>query len=177
MTAEEVLQLPRGTWRYELVRGELRQMSPAGHVHGEIAARVLIRLGPFVEQAGLGKTYAAETGFLLRRNPDTVRAPDAAFVTAAKLAATTLAPDGFFPGTPDLAVEVVSPSDGDIEVEEKVAEWLDAGTRVVVVLDPRRKAGAVHRRGAEVHSLGPGNHLTLPDLLPGWSLALDELFR
>ena len=106
MTADELIRLPRGTWRYELVRGELRQMSPSGHVHGKVAAHVLGRLMPFVEEHNLGETYAAETGFFLRRNPDTVRAPDVAFVTAAKLAATTLSAEGFFPGAPDLAVVV-----------------------------------------------------------------------
>ena len=85
MTAEELLLLPRGTWRYELVDGELRQMTPGGHVHGSIAAEFLGHLAPFVRAHRLGLTYAAETGFPLRRDPDTVRAPDAAFVMAAKL--------------------------------------------------------------------------------------------
>jgi Uma2 family endonuclease len=177
VTAEEVLQLPRGKWRYELVKGELRQMSPSGHVHGKVAARVLFRLGPFVEAHSLGETYAAETGFFLRQNPDTVRAPDASFVTTATLAATPLTPTGFFPGAPDLAVEVVSPSDRDGEVAEKVAEWLDAGTLIVVVVDPQKRIATVYRTGAAACSLGAADDLVLTDLLPGWSLPLADLFR
>lgn len=177
MTADDLLHLPRGRWRYELVRGELRQMSPSGHVHGKVAARALGRLMPFVQEHGLGETYAAETGFLLRRNPDTVRAPDVAFVTAEKLASLSLSPDGFFPGPPDLAVEVVSPSESYSEVEEKVAEWLEAGCRAIVVLDPRRRVATVYRPGVKMTTLASTDHLSLPDLLPGWSLSLDEIFR
>lgn len=72
MTADELLRLPRGTWRYELVDGALRKMTPAGHVHGRVAAEVGANLTLFVRKQGLGETYAAETGFLLRRGPDTV---------------------------------------------------------------------------------------------------------
>ena len=177
MTAEELLLLPRGTWRYELVSGELRQMTPGGHVHGAIAAEVLGHLAPFVRARRLGQTYAAETGFLLRRKPDTVRAPDASFVTAATLQSAPLSDHGFFPGAPDLALEVLSPSDTYSEVEEKVAEWLAAGTQVVVVLDPRRKVATVYRRGNDVLTLEATDTLTVPDLLPGWSVALSDIFR
>lgn len=177
MTAETLIQLPRGQWRYELVRGELRRMSPSGHVHGKVAARVLARLAPFVEQNHMGETYTADAGFLLRRNPDTVRAPDVAFVTTARLAAGDLPPTGFFPGAPDLAIEVVSPSDSDREVEEKAAEWIAAGTQVVVVVDPPRRTATVYRTGAGVQSFGESDRLTISDLLPGWSLTLHEIFR
>jgi Uma2 family endonuclease len=177
MTAEELIRLPRGQWRYELVKGELRRMTPAGHLHGKVAADVLSRLAVFVREHGLGVTYAAETGFLLRRAPDTVRAPDASFVAAARLASMQLSPEGYFPGAPDLAVEVISPSDSYSEVEEKVAEWLEAGCLVVVVLDPRRKAGRVQRPATPVVSLTETDYLSINDLLPGWSLSLEEVFR
>ncbi len=110
-TAEELLHLRGGAWRHELVKGEPRQMSPSGHVHGKVVARLGARLTLFVEAHRLGETYGADTGFLLSRDPDTVRAPDAAFVTAATLASRSPADQGFFPGAPDLAVEVTSPSD------------------------------------------------------------------
>src|SRR5947209_13851353 len=116
MTAEDLLRLPRGTERYELLRGELHRMSPTGHTHGKVAARVTGSLSPFVEEHDLGEVYAAETGFTLRRNPDTVRAPDVAFVTAARVLALQPAGEGFFSGAPDLAVEVVSPSDSYSEI-------------------------------------------------------------
>jgi Uma2 family endonuclease len=175
MTAEELLQLPRGSWRYELVRGELYRMSPSGHEHGRVAMRVGARLASFVEARGLGETYAAETGFVLGRSPDTVRAPDASFVSNATLQRTSPA-SGFFPGAPDLAIEVISPSDTFTKVEEKVSEWLAAGTKVVVVLDPERRAGRVYRPAGEILTLELEDTLSVPDLLPGWSLPLAEIF-
>ena len=177
MTADELLRLPRGTWRYELVNGALHRMSPAGHTHGKVAARITASMAPFVEQNELGEIYAAETGFKIRQDPDTVRAPDVAFVSAERLERTEASPEGFFPGPPDLAVEVVSPGDSYSEVETKVSEWLQAGVRAVVVFDPRRKACTVYRPGTEVLFLAVTDTLTLPELLPGWSLPLSQAFR
>ncbi len=177
VTAEDLARLPRGTWRYELVRGELRRMSPAGHVHGRIAATFTVLLGAFVREHTLGVVYAAETGFLLAHHPDTVRAPDCAFVCAARLAAAAPGSDGFFPGPPDLAVEVISPSDAYSEVEEKVAEWLEAGCQAVLLVDPRRRMVVVHRPAQPVVPFGETDRLAIPDLLPGWSLSLEEVFR
>ena len=83
---------------------------------------------------------------------------------------------GYFPGPPDLAIEVVSPSDTHTEVEAKIADWLAAGCQVVVVLDPRRCLATVHRRDDDVISLGLADSLVVTDLLPGWSLRLAEVF-
>ena len=107
-TAADLEQLPDDGFRYELVRGEVRKMTPAGNEHGKIAMRVAWRLAQHVEDHGLGSVYAAETGFRLASDPDTVRAPDAAFVCQARLDAVG-AVAGYWPGAPDLAVEVVSP--------------------------------------------------------------------
>lgn len=181
-TAEELLRMPRGSFRYELVRGELHRMSPAGHRHGRIAARLTARLAPFVEDHELGEVYAAETGFLLTRDPDTVRAPDVAFVTHSRVESTGSETEGFFPGAPDLAVEVMSPSDAPTAVAEKALEWVRAGTRVVVVLDPRNKSAVVYRPaiepGGEPRSevLAPGATLEITDVVPGWSVPLANLF-
>jgi len=177
MTADELLHLPRGTWRYELVNGALRRMTPAGHVDGRVAARVAARLGPFVEEPGFGEVYAAETGFLLRRSPDTVRAPDAAFVSADRLASMVLQPEGYFPGPPDFAVEVLSPSDTSRDVEAKVADWLECGCRAVLVLNPPTGTARLHRPGQTPEDFAPGNVVTVSDLLPGWSLDLAAIFR
>ena len=177
MTADELLRLPRGTWRHELVGGALRRMTPAGHIHGMIAARVGARLLPFVEEHRLGEVYAAETGFLLRRSPDTVRAPDAAFVRRERLAAMTLQPEGYFPGPPDFAVEVLSPSDTDRDVRAKIVDWLDCGCQAVLVLDPTDRTARVHRPGRAAESFTSQDLVGIPELLPGWSLNLADLFR
>ncbi len=176
-TAEELIRLPSGQWRYELVDGVLRQMTPAGHTHGRIAARIGARLTAFVDEHDLGATYAAETGFILRRSPDTVRAPDASFVTNARLQTAELSARGYFPGAPDLAVEVLSPDDSHSEVEEKTADWLASGCQVVVLLDPRRQVAIVRRADTAAETLSAGDQLAVPDLLPGWSMTVGELFR
>src|SRR5688500_10934597 len=123
MTADELLRLPDEGWRYELVRGELQKMSPTGARHGEVAAQLVASLVTFVNHQHLGKVYSSEAGFKIARDPDTVRAPDAAFVRVDRVVRTSK----FFDGAPDAAFEVISPSDSYTEVEEKTRQWLRAG--------------------------------------------------
>lgn len=175
MTAEELLQLPDDDFRYELVRGVLRKMVPAGNEHGQIALRLAWRLAQYVETNKLGVTYAAETGFILALDPDTVRAPDAAFVRQERLDEIGKVA-GFWPGAPDLVIEVISPSDQYSEVESKVADWLKAGSRMVVVVDPRRRVVAVHHSRSGIRVLGMGEVLEGGDVVPGWSVPIEELF-
>jgi Uma2 family endonuclease len=177
MTAEELLELPSGRWRYELVRGQLRVMTLAGHVHGRISARIAGRLFAFVEANRLGVTYAAETGFMLSRAPDTVRAPDAAFVSSARLSAILVPSLSYLQGAPDLAVEVMSPSDRPARVVEKTKEWLAAGCRAVVVLDPATASAIVHRPGVAMERFESDAELSVPELLPGWSVAMRDIFQ
>lgn len=175
MTADELLRLPDDGFRCELIRGELRKMVPAGNEHGQLALRLAWRLAQYVEANKLGATYAAETGFILALDPDTVRAPDVAFIRQERLDKVGKVA-GFWPGAPDLVVEVVSPSDQYSEVESKVADWLEAGTRMVVVVDPRRRKVAVHRSNSDIRVLGVGEVLEGGEVVPGWKLSLDELF-
>ena len=176
MTAEELLNMPDDGFRYELIRGELRKMPPAGHDHGGIAAFITIQLGKHVMEGGLGKVYAAETGFKLESDPDHVRAPDAAFVRRDR-AATARETPGFFPGPPDVAVEVISPSDRYTEVEEKVADWLDAGTLAVIVVDPRRRTVKVHRSATDAVVLSEADMLAVGDIVPGWQMPVRDIFK
>jgi Uma2 family endonuclease len=175
VTALELQALPRGN-RYALVKGELRTMPPAGGEHGGIAMHVGASLYQAVTTQNLGRVYAAETGFLLATNPDTVLAPDAAFVRSERLAqiADTA---GFIAGAPDLAVEVISPSDTYTEVEEKVALWLQHGTRMVVTINPRRRSVTVYRPDRPVLFLSEQDELSGDDVVPGWSVPIRDLFR
>ncbi len=134
-----------------------------------------LSLGQHVTAHKLGEVYAAETGFKLASNPDHVRAPDAAFVGRERVAAVGDA-EGFWPGAPDLAVEVVSPSDTFADVEEKVFDWLDAGTRAVVVVNPKKRSVTLYRSVSEVRILGETESLSVEDVVPGWSLPVRDLF-
>jgi Uma2 family endonuclease len=173
-TAEQLAAMPDDGKRYELVEGVLHMMSPAGGEHGRIAAKLLRRLGGFVERQDLGETYAAETGFLIQRNPDTVRAPDVAFVKSARLA-ELVDRSGYLSLAPDLAAEVVLPSDSSSEVEAKALAWLKAGVRVVLVVDPQTATVRDYRSPDRIHVHLDG-FVDLSDVLPGFQLDVAELF-
>src|SRR5579885_985484 len=160
LSAEQLLAMPDDGWRYELVEGELRRMSPAGRQHGRVAMNFAWRIAQFVRERSLGVVYAAETGFLLQRDPDTVRAPDVAFVSGTRNPDQDAA-EVFFPGAPDLAVEVVSPSDTFTEVEDKVFQWLAAGTAAVLVLNPSRRHVSLYRGKDDFRLFGEGEVVDL----------------
>ncbi len=123
----------------------------------------------------LGRVFATGTGFLLTTDPDTVRAPDAALISRARTAATGTV-TGYWPGAPDLAAEVISPDDLYTEVEEKVAAWLEHGTQMVIVIDPRRRTVAVHRSATQVRHLTVADTIDGEDVVPGWTLPVRDLF-
>ena len=174
-TAADLARLSDDGFRYELVDGEVRKMTPASNEHGKIAALVTVSLGQHVLANRLGSVYAAETGFRLASDPDTVRAPDAAFVSQARLDAVG-AVAGYWPGAPDLVVEVVSPGDRSGEVAEKVAAWLAAGTQMVVVIEPRQRTVAVHRADGVIRTLREGDVLEGGAVVPGWEVSVAALF-
>jgi Uma2 family endonuclease len=174
-TAKELLKLPRGRLRYELVEGELREMSPAGHGHGKIAARIGAELFRHVEEHDLGEVYAAETGFKLKSEPDTVRAPDAAFVRRDRVEQVGDA-QGYFPGAPDLAVEVISPGDKVSEVEEKVEEWLNAGVSLLWIVSPKLRTVTVYRSHNDVTTLTEKDALNGEQVVPGFRYPVARLF-
>ena len=175
ITAEELLQLPDNGMRRELVRGEVREMAPAGDEHGELAMTIGSDLSQHVKTNRLGRVYAAETGYIISRNPDTVRAPDAAFVRQEVIDATGRL-RGFRSGAPDLAIEVISPGDSYTEVQEKVVEWLEAGCRMVVTVDPRRRIVTVYRSRHDIEILTEEDTLSGGEVVEGWELPLAELF-
>jgi Uma2 family endonuclease len=173
MTAEELLALNLPNKRTELVRGRLMVREPAGYEHGRVAARTLGRLSAHVYATGCGELLAAETGFTLQRRPDTVRAPDVAYVRADRTPAPGTT--GFPELAPDLAVEVRSPDDSRRELADKVADWLAAGTQVVWVVDPRARTLAVHEAEKPPRTLGEEDTLTGGDVLPGFSVIVGDL--
>ncbi len=140
MTAEELFRLRDDGWRHALVRGELQRMALAGFRQGAVNTNVAVPLAHHVKIRLLGAVCGAGTGFVLARNPDTVLAPDIAFIRRERIPASGL-PATFWEGAPDLAVEVRSPGDTGSEVAEKAASWLSAGTRVVWVVDPAPGVG------------------------------------
>jgi Uma2 family endonuclease len=175
-TADELLRMPRGRVRYELIRGELKTLALAGHEHGMLAVESATKLWSFVKANKLGDVYAAGTGFKLTTDPDTVRAPDVAFISQKRLDEVGSV-QGYWPGAPDLAVEVISPNDLYTEVSEKVAEWLRAGSKMVVVVNPRTQQVLVHAPDSDVKVLEIGDTLVGGEVVPGWQLPIKELFE
>jgi len=177
ITAAELLELPTGMGkRYELVLGELRVMSPSGWRHGEVVGNLHSSLGHYVRQHNLGKVFGAETGFRLASDPDTVRAPDFAFIAKSNLPGH-VPEEGFWPGAPDLAVEVLSPSDRTGEVDEKIEAWLTAGTTAVWIVDPKLRTVTVYQSDNQVSVRAAGQMLDGGGVVRGFSCAVDELFR
>jgi Uma2 family endonuclease len=174
MTAEDLLRLPDDGWRYELVRGELRRMPPAGYEHEVTAARILLRVGTHVEANRLGQVSGA-AGFRLARDPDLVRAPDFAFVAAERLPKGRT-PPGYLDLAPDLVAEVISPNDSAGDVQEKIEEWLRAGARMVWAFYPKTRSVWVHRSATETLMLGPDDVLNGADVLPGFTCRVGDLF-
>ena len=175
VTAEELFALPDDDCRRELVDGVIVTMTPTGAAHGVVTARIGHLLHEYVSRRGLGVCCGAETGFILRRNPDVVRTPDAAFVAARRIPDTGV-PTSYWPFAPDLAVEVVSPSERHADVQTKVAEYFAAGARAVWVLDPASRTVHAHGSSDSAQVLGVDDTLTGGDLLPGFRCAVRRLF-
>ena len=175
MTADELLQYSHEPYRTELIAGRLVEMEPAGALHGLLAAQICQLLANHVLPRRLGRVFGAETGFVLESDPDTVRAPDASFVSRARIETTGI-PAGYWPGPPDVAFEVTSPRDRRGEVESKTLSWLDAGTVAVVIIDPTKRGVTIHRPGDAVTRLSGTQRLELDDVLPGFAPSVDELF-
>lgn len=173
LTAEAFAALP-GSRHQELVDGEVLDLMPPGGIHGELA----LTIGMFVKlwiRQGHGGIAGVETGFRLTRDPDTVRSPDVYYIRPERVPAAG-SPEGFWPIAPDLAVEVVSPHDTADEVQTKIREYLAAGTSEVWVVYPRARCVTVHSADGLARTYGAELTLERPDLLPGFSLLIGDLF-
>lgn len=176
ITAEELSQLPDDGCRYELSQGVLVAMPPAGGWHGENSSEISWHLSSFIRPRALGRVYVSETGFVLARDPDVVRAPDVAFVANDRLPPARDR-EGYLPLAPDLAIEVVSPHDRQSDVMDKVLEYLDAGTRLVWVVEPRRRTVTVWTPDRTARILTEDDELDGGDVLPGFRLSIADIFR
>ncbi|HLY32693.1 MAG TPA: Uma2 family endonuclease [Ktedonobacterales bacterium] len=176
LTAEDFAALPTKGMRLELVRGEIQAMAPAFGDHGAVAMTLSGYVTHYVQSKKLGKVYAAETGFLIARNPDTVRAPDFAFIQASRV--TPAATAAFWiPVIPDLVIEVVSSGDRPRAVTEKVNMWLDVGVRLVWVVYPAQREVIAYRPGQPEQHLSADDALDGFDVLPGFTAPVAEIFE
>jgi Uma2 family endonuclease len=174
-TADDLEKLSAEGKRYELVRGELLEMPPTNWKHGVATMRLSRLIANYVEEHDLGVTTAAETGFLISRDPDTVRAPDCAFVSKARLPED---PETvvFAELAPDLVIEVASPSQSFPYLQAKVEDWLDAGVKAVWVVLPERRSVSIYAVGTH-RFLHDEDTLDGGDVLPGFSCGVKDIFK
>jgi Uma2 family endonuclease len=177
LTAADLWRMGEGDVRRELVDGEVIEMSPVGGVHGHVAARVTSRLSRYLEAHGGGWVVVGDVGFILRLpwDPERVRAPDVAFIAAERLPEGKL-PAGFIEGAPDLAVEVLSPNDNAVDLQQKVRDYLEAGARRVWVVAPEARTVTVYRPDGTARFLREHEVLEGEEVLPGLAIPLAELF-
>ncbi len=173
VSVEEFWRLAHHLDRAELVGGQVVEMVPPGARHGAIAATLTILLHAHVGAACLGTVFV-ETGFILAQDPPTVRAPDVAVVLTARVPSPL--PVRFFPGPPDLAVEVLSPDDRPAEVAAKVSDYIRAGTQAVWVVDPDAQTVTVYSRDLAIR-YGADEILDGAPVLPGLRLAVRDLIK
>ncbi|MCE9554217.1 MAG: Uma2 family endonuclease [Planctomycetes bacterium] len=174
MTAEQLIHL-HSDGRCELVAGELHMMSPSGWKHGRIVGRIHGLLWNHVSQNKLGEVFGAETGFWIGRDPDTVRAPDVAFIARENLPEKDPA-EAFWPGAPDLAVEVVSPGDSPREVKEKSEAWIAAGVKLLWVVDPKFECVTVCRSASDVETKAGSDVLEGGEVVRGFRCSVADIF-
>ena len=181
ITAEELLDMREEECRYELVRGKLISRLWAGVRYAIASSNLLFSLGMHIRENKLGTTYPANTGFQIESDPDHVRAPSVAFVNSKRMKLVKsdfeTYRDRYFPGAPDLAVEVVIPSDTYFYIEDKVADWLNAGTRMVIVVNADLQTAAVYRSSTDITILTEADMLDGDDVVPGWCMPVSEIFE
>lgn len=175
MSAEEFFEYePPEGYRAELVDGEVVLMTGSGARHGQIAAKICMLLAQHVLTHRLGVVFAAETAFILDREPDTVRCPDASFLAIARMPAGGIT-DARLELAPDLVIEVLSPNDRAIEVEQRIAKFLASGTRLIWIINPKLRTATAYTPGAPPNALGEDDLLDAGDVVPGFACPLRDV--
>jgi Uma2 family endonuclease len=176
LTAEDLWRMGSSDVRRELIDGMVVEMPPVGGVHGDVTGLIYRRLLEYVEAHGAGKVLVGDVGFVLGlpHDPDRVRAPDVAFVSHERLEGGPV-PEGFLRGAPDLAVEVLSPTDNPVDVQRKVRDWLEAGTDLVWVVAPAARTTTVYRADGSARLARDDEALDGEDVLPGLSIRLSDI--
>jgi Uma2 family endonuclease len=173
----EKLQKQLPDYAMELVHGEIIVMSPSGLESDEVAAEIVRQLGNWVRPRKLGRVVASSAGYVLPNAEEDVRAPDASFIRAERLRRTT---SKYAQLVPDLMFEVKSENDSLPKLRQKIQEFLQLGTQVGVLVDPRTQTLEVYRPGVErveeAEILRNGDRLTVPELLPGWEMSVEEIW-
>ncbi len=173
-TAEQLLALPDDGMRYELLNGELTAMSPVNFDHGHTLCQLVFLLKAHLKKQPTG--YAlTETGFILRRSPDLVVAPDLAYVK--KEDASEPGTRGFVTVTPQLTAEVIQPDDRYVTINKKTAAYLQAGVQLVLIIDPWSHTVTAHRSTRDTTVLHEDDTLDASDVVPGWTLSIASLFE
>jgi Uma2 family endonuclease len=176
LTAEDVWNMEDDGCRHELIRGELLTMSPAGRPHGKLLTELARRIGNFLAEWPVGEAYTGDTGFILSRDPDVLLAPDLWVIRIERLPENP--PEaGFEELTPDLVVEIISPSERPGQINRKVWEYLNAGVRLVWLIDPGERNVTIHAPNRQIEVVGLDGALDGGDVLPEFHLSLSELFR
>lgn len=176
MTAEEFATLPDDGWHYELIDGVVERMPAGGYRHGDVGSRTLVALWTHVVPKKLGHVVGNETGFLFNRDPDLVRVPDVAFVSADRMPPPEQRV-GYLPVVPDLVVEVISPTDEPAKIQAKIEFYRQTGVRLQWWLDPEARTVTIHRPAGDPIAIGVGAVLEGEDVVPGFRLPVADIFE
>ena len=176
MTAEEFMELPDDDLRHELINGELITMPLHGLPHGRIASRLGAALAQYIWDHDLGEAYITGAGFQLTWNPDTVVGPDISFISKERLEQAGDV-QGYWQGSPDLAVEIYSPGYRPGKVSKRISRLFNSGTKQVWIVDLKHSTVSVYRSESDVTTFSGSDYLESQDLFPGFRISLETIFR
>ena len=177
VTAEELLAMPEISCRYELIRGKVIEREFSGMREGSSATTILLRLANYVERNDLGMVIVGNVGYQIEFDLDHVRAPSISFIKRERLGLVERDFEGYFPAAPDVAIEYATINDSYFYMDNKVQDWLTAGAGMVIVVNVDSKSVAVHHSLRQAVRLMVGDTLDGGDVVPGWSMPVEDIFK